>query len=56
MMQHLDFIVWMLGFPLMCSLDTFILSLVKGREYKKPSPETAMVLEVLWFGIGILLW
>jgi hypothetical protein len=55
-MQHLDFIVWMLGYPLVTSTTRLISSYVKDRPAPKPDLITPFVLLGIYFGIGILLW
>jgi hypothetical protein len=54
-MQHLDFIVWMLGFPIAIELSELVGSYAKQKP-AKDAGEAGPVLLLIWFGIGYLLW
>ena len=57
MIHHLDFLIWMLGFPVADAVSDWIIAKAKN---KKPRGEldgyqsTAILL--IWFGVGYLLY
>jgi len=58
-MEHLDFIVWMLGFPVMWETAEWIRSKRSGprKEYSESTTGFAAVIVVaMWIGIGGALW
>lgn len=58
-MEHLDFIVWMLGFPVAHATAEWISSLRTSRreEYSEwVEGWVAVILLVMWLGIGAKLW
>lgn len=58
-MAHLDFIVWMLGFPVVWEIAEWIRSKRSGpqKEYSDAATGFAAVIAVaMWFGVGAALW
>lgn len=57
-----DFLIWMLGYPLMYSVSTYIDSLTdknRGIDYifdKEKESNVGIVNFVLWIGIGVGLF
>jgi hypothetical protein len=54
-MQHLDFIVWILCYPIADATHLWVLSKVNGRVITI-STERWVAACLFWLGIGYLLW
>lgn len=58
-MEHLDFIVWMIGFPLERGISEWLRTHRRGplKEYGATTIGIAALVEhALWLGIGYALW
>ena len=55
-MQHLDFIVWMIGFPIGIAIKQRI-SQYRERGYSQNARSIAAICNlVMWLGIGLVLF
>ena len=57
-MKHLDFIVWMVAFPLsQAIIDAIRWRYCERNEYSEAAKGlAALILMTMWLGIGALLW
>ena len=57
MIHHLDFLIWMLLFPIMAETNAWIATKVRGFPRTEPfDKNTAWGYGAVWFGIGALLY
>lgn len=55
-MGHMDFVVWMVGFPIANAISDYVGHL-RGHVYSEGVKMVANIASVmLWGGIGVLLW
>jgi len=56
-MKQKDFLIWMLGFPIVCSISDFVNNYLIGNIYSDMAEGvTASVTVLIWFIIGNLLY
>ena len=57
-MNHLDFIVWMIGFPITATIvEAVEWNYCKRKEYSEDTEKLAStLLFLIWVGVGIALW
>ena len=55
-MNMLCFVLWMLGYPLVCSIGSY-LSYLSGKRYTDGVHGIAsLIIIVIWFVVGSLIW
>jgi len=52
-MEHLDFVIWMIGYSFVIDIDTHLRFL---RGEKKSDESSNLWLAVIWLVVGIALW
>jgi hypothetical protein len=57
-MNNLSFVLWMLGFPLVMSIDSYLSSIKRNKEENRKVDEwfSSIVTVAIWFYIGSLLY
>lgn len=55
-MNMICFVLWMLGYPLVCSIGSY-LGYLSGRRYKDGVHEIASLITlIVWVYVGSLIW
>ena len=54
-MKNMPFVIWMLGWPFIFDLSGYIKKYV-GLEYEEPKPDSILVMLVIWFFVGVMLY
>lgn len=56
-MKHLSFVLWMLGYPLVCAISHLIYSWMSDKPITDEAKTVVIIFDLLiWFVIGALLW
>ena len=56
-MSNIDFVIWMLGYPLVCTLSSWVHEKILNREYSEKVRDGAVVVcSFIWGYVGWLLY
>lgn len=57
MIQHLDFLIWMLGFPLVRTINRLVMHYFCKEEFsKKAKGIVGFIMFAVWGSVGYLLY
>lgn len=56
-MKHLDFIIWLLGFPIMWEICDYIKAKAQPNyQFSKIDSTTGLFFIIVWFGVAYLIF
>ena len=56
MIHHLDFLIWMLGFPVSDAVSDWIIAKAKNKPRRELDSYQMFIILLMWFVIGYLLY
>ena len=55
-MEHLDFVLWLMLFPLADTLNSYFQKKIKGDEYETPGANINLIITIIYFIIAYLIY
>jgi len=55
-MDNLPFALWMVGWPFVTIIESYLLKITDSAPPKEDMPVLAFIMIIIWVGVGFLLY